>query len=642
MPSYLTTHTPDITETIPAVVSARTFARTVAATGAKFDVSVADIPFFLACSANSPYLRETADPRKPQIDTSKEAGEQSLDQGLWSRSQASFHLGAGVTYYEPGADDGTEFRYASSVGVDPWTIGSLSLLKTTTNPQSTGGYVGVTGAVVGGVDVYFTNLNGTLSRSDGTTVTGFTGSTSLVGKPAVTGANVLVGASGQIWKGTASGTTVASMGFTGVTGNLIPYWAKSRIIATNANSLYELTLSSTGALPTALYTHPDTGWTWTDVTETTDAILACGYSGGYGAIYRFSLTTPASGTIPTLSAGFQLSEFPTGEIPYAIKAYLGKYIAIGTSRGLRVGTINGATAVSPTIIQYGPLTVTTTSPVTCLAANDAYIYAGVTNALDGNSGAVRVSLQQEVIQGSLRFPYAYDANSHTTGTMDSIAFLGNTSRVILGVDGRGVYQQSATTYETTGYIITGRVRYATSELKAFRAARMRAEFPDGNCGVSLTTIAPNGSANTIINLTSASNSDDFIALSQPIGQFEYLSFKLILSSTGATTPTLESLLIKALPAPVRSHIVQYPLLLLDFEADYNGTRVGEKGYAFSRLAALEALESAQAIVTIQDMTTGESYDATIEKVSMQRISPPNKSNGNNFGGLVTVSVRKFD
>jgi hypothetical protein len=640
MPSYSPSVVPDITETIPSVISARSMAATFANTGARYNLSVAGLPFFLAISEQRPYQRESADIRRQQFDTSKEAGEQSLDQSLWTRSQPSWHLGAGITYYEPGADDGTEFRYSTSSGVDVWTVGQATLLHSMTKPTSSAGVSYVAGAVVGGTDVFFANNNGTVSRSDGTTVTPFTGTTSATSKPVVAGSTLVVGVSNQMWKGTASGSVLASMAFTGVVGNMTPYYVKGRLFTVNANSLYDLTIASTGALPTAVYTHPDSGWTWTDVTETTDAILASGYSNGYGAIYRFSLQQNGAATLPSLSAGFQIAEFPPGEVPYSIKAYLGKYIGIGTNKGLRVGIITGQTSVSPTVIQYGPVLVSTTSPVIALAARDAYIYAGVTNQIDGSSGAVRVSLQQEVIANSLRFPYAYDANTHVTGTVDGIAFLGSSDRVVLGLDAVGVYQQSATAYETSGYVTSGRIRYATSELKAFRQARVRATFPDALTGITLSTIAPGGAEASIVRIASDSDPDQFIALSRPIGQFEYISVKTTLSGDGTTTPTMVSTLIKALPATRRSRLVQYPLLCQDHESDVNNTKVGTDHWGITRLQALEDLESTQAVVTIHDFDSDESYEGQIEKIAFTRISPANKAGGN-FGGFVNLVVRKF-
>lgn len=65
--------------------------------------------------------------QKEQFDTAREAGEQTLG-GAWIRSQTSWHLGAGVDFYEPGLEEGTRFRFNSSHGVDVWTPGRVTLL----------------------------------------------------------------------------------------------------------------------------------------------------------------------------------------------------------------------------------------------------------------------------------------------------------------------------------------------------------------------------------------------------------------------------------------------------------------------------------------------------------------------------------
>lgn len=640
--SFVPSTRPDWTESIPWAISARTAGAAFKNSGVSFDVAIADLPFQLACSTDHPYQRQTADWKKTQLDTSKEPGEQTLNEGYWLRSQNSWHMGSGINFYEPSSAPDTEYRSAASVGIDPWTLGQLTLQHSMTKDASattTGAYVA--GAVIGGADAYFANTDGTLTRRASSVTTTYTGSTALVGVPAIAGGTVLVGASGQIYQGSAAGTSVASMGFTGVTGTLTPYWVKSRIIAVNGTSLYELTLASTAALSGASwsYTHPDSNWTWTSVTETVDAILAAGYSNGIGAIYRFSLEDAASGEVPMLGQAYQISEFPAGEQVYAIKAYLGKYIAIGTSLGVRIGIITGATSISPTVIQYGPLTIKSTQPVRCLTARDSYVYAGITSDLDGSSGTARIDLQAEVTQGSLRFPWAYDANTHSTDTVQSVAIYGASSRVVVGTS-LGRYLQSGMMYEPSGYVLSGKVRFATTEPKAFRLARIRSQLPTLT-KIQLDTVAANGSDEFIINLSSI-NADNDVTIDRPQGQFEYLSFKLTLQSddTHTLTPTLESLTIKAVPAPARQEEIQIPLLCYNSERDRYGNAYGAEDSTFARdrFLALKALENASAVVSYQDFTTNESVQVQIEQVSFTRVTPPVRGSSN-FGGTLMLTVR---
>jgi hypothetical protein len=186
---------------------------------------------------------------------------------------------------------------------------------------------------------------------------------------------------------------------------------------------------------------PTRSFTWTSVAEAPDCILASGYSNGYGYIYAFNLVTSgAAGTTPTLDQGIQVAEFPSGEEVHAIKVYLGQYIAIGTSKGVRIGMLGTGGKM-----QYGPLTISTTQPVRDLAARDHYVYAAIEADIDGGSGCARIDLGEEIniinsagytVANSMRFAWAYDAQSHTTGAVYSVTFLGGTAQVALAVNTR--------------------------------------------------------------------------------------------------------------------------------------------------------------------------------------------------------------
>src|SRR5690349_22748258 len=94
--TFSTSVAPDITEGIPTPLSAsQQVSAGAVAQGVKFDITVGGIGFLLAASDQRPYIRQTAPVQKQQIDTSKEAGEHTLD-GEWIRSQTSWHRGAGI------------------------------------------------------------------------------------------------------------------------------------------------------------------------------------------------------------------------------------------------------------------------------------------------------------------------------------------------------------------------------------------------------------------------------------------------------------------------------------------------------------------------------------------------------------------
>ena len=118
----------DITEGIPYVLSNPAGATNFSSTGEAYDVAINGLPFFLLNSDDSPYRRVTAQYRKQQIDQSREPGEQTLT-GWWLRSQSSFHYGQGIKFFEPIQDESLRFQYTESKGIDVWTKGQATLLK---------------------------------------------------------------------------------------------------------------------------------------------------------------------------------------------------------------------------------------------------------------------------------------------------------------------------------------------------------------------------------------------------------------------------------------------------------------------------------------------------------------------------------
>ena len=95
-----------------------------------YDVAINTLPFFMSTSDETPYRRVTAKYQKQQYDQTREAGEQSLT-GWWFRSQSSFHLGAGIKYFEPAQDESLRFQFTESKGLDVWTKGQATLLNDT-------------------------------------------------------------------------------------------------------------------------------------------------------------------------------------------------------------------------------------------------------------------------------------------------------------------------------------------------------------------------------------------------------------------------------------------------------------------------------------------------------------------------------
>jgi hypothetical protein len=127
----------DISEGLPFVLSNPSGA-TYTASGYAYDVAINGLPFFIAASDDNPYRRVTAQYRKQQIDQSREPGEQTLT-GWWLRSQSSFHYGQGIKFFEPIQDESLRFQYTESKGLDVWTKGQATLLKSCVSQHLTTG-----------------------------------------------------------------------------------------------------------------------------------------------------------------------------------------------------------------------------------------------------------------------------------------------------------------------------------------------------------------------------------------------------------------------------------------------------------------------------------------------------------------------
>lgn len=638
--SYIAVNPRRITAPFPHVLSGRSTSASNTVSGASYDYRIAGYPFMLAVGVERPYRRSTLDSQRQQIDTADLPGEHTLSQ-WWTRTQSSWHIGAGVQYYEPGSDEGTVSRFRRSVGLDPWTRGELKLLRKTDLLAASGGVSYVTGAVVGSDSVVFYNNNGTVSRSTATTPTAYSGGTlAPSNRIAVCGTKIVVGTTGSLLIGNANGNTLANMVSAGsTTYPMVPYWVKSRLIATRGPEIYDYTLASV-ALGTPLYTHPDTGFSWTAVSEAPDAILSAGNSAVGGSIYAFILDD-AGGSTPALGAGFQVAEFPPGEFVHSMQVYLGQYVAIGTSRGLRIGLLGQGGQ-----IQYGPLIIETVYPVTAITAADRFVYAASKNLIDGYSGCVRVDLSQPAEQ-DLRFAYALDAQTHVTGDVQGLTLLGTSGRLVFGVSGSGVYLQSDDEYEQTGYLETGRVRYDTTASKAFMNVNVQADTPrtedDDTTAIRIASINPHTTEYASeFRVTDAYEQTNQIQLSTKYSQLQWIELKFTLESNddGSDTPVLHSWTLLSLPHVRAQRGMQVPLQCYDFESDRNGVQVGYLGAAYERLRALETAEEENIIVTVQDFTTGESFQGLIRGIQFEgRKAPQGHSTG--FGGTLDVTVVKL-
>jgi hypothetical protein len=407
-----------------------------------YDVALGGMPFIYAISDTKPYVRQTAPYRKEQFDNQTEPGEQSLT-GFLLRSQSSFHEGAGITFYDPALipGEGTS-RFAESKGVDVWTEGEVTLLNDTLEVYSTSN----TPAIIGTND----DTDDCIVFSDGVdlkkiTMSGDTATTSTYTvSPAQTtdtfvsittdGTRYFAACSSGIYVGLTSGATTDGVINAVGTDDVIVKFAKQRLMAGVANGIYELNPNTTPsttlpgtALPTAEFTHPSSTWTWTSICEGPNAIYYAGKNRNNSSIFKIGLTTGTTALgFPVLAVPTEIAQFPVTEIVNAIDIYLGTYMVICTSKGVRVAAVQDDGS-----IKYGPIIAE--GDFKGVAFRDRFAY--VSGLVDAEAGLIRIDLSNDL--GTLQFPFAFDAiASGTTSSAVGVAFLGNTDRVAFVVDRR--------------------------------------------------------------------------------------------------------------------------------------------------------------------------------------------------------------
>lgn len=665
---YKKSRSPDITETMPYDLTGRSSEYYDLETYA-FDVALGGLPFLFNITDTVPYRRSTARWKYERVDQAREPGEQTLDSGLWVRSQTSWHLGAGIRFQEAleGNPDLLRFRYYTSTGINPWNTGELSLLKDTsklynvTSTSDTAKTVALPATLNGTDFVLAVNCTSTSTSSSAVRVSKVTsaGTATTILTGADLSAEILAAETDGSTLYLATATKIYDFDLTAGSPTLHEHYdissvasassitmkfVKNRILAgitfasgSTIAGVYELSFAVHGGVTnlssvTAIANTKTVpiGWKWTGIADGRGAIYLSGYAGDKSSIFKVQ----PDATTGNLGAAISVADIPLGETVRAIFGYLGTYLAIGTSRGVRIAAI----ADDATIV-YGPIIFQTSSPITCFAARDSYIWAGVKDGIDGNSGTYRIYLGQLLDDGG--YPYATDIYaSATTGSVDSMGFFPTTGQLFFSITASGIWIEHATQLVSEGTIETAIVNWGTLEKKAWKRVRVETDTLEGQIElytesaidgrVQIVTLVEGNAYNTDYDITAG------FAEPQVNGQLRFVLYRN--SSDNTKGANLKGYAIKAIPSPTRSRLLQMPLMCYDFETDRRGVRYGTEGGAKLRLSDLEQLETEGATVLVQDFTSGENFDAVIEEIAFTRMTPPSQ-NSDNFGGIVTITMR---
>lgn len=608
--------------------------------GREVDVAIGGIPFMLATSTDVPQSIETIQVRKDQLDTERDPGEQSLT-GWWRRSQSSFHHGAGYRY-EPNSEDPHEGFWDSS-GVNVFERGNLTLLKKM-NPLTSIGVIYSrmrtyapdisTGAALTAVG------DGALYKSstDGDPTSSLASLHAPVGKTIVDG--VISGdtfydvaSDGTLYQGTVASPGTATTWPCGATPSRLG-WGKHRLWVIGGRKLWQPDLSlAGGTAQNPIFTNPNAGWTYTCMAEGPSAMYFGGHDGFNSSIQ--AVTFDAGGGYPTLSGATITAVLPEGELVQEIGVLAGQYIGIGTSEGFRVGVVQQDSS-----IQYGPLIITPDDVMACTAVTTQgrFFVVGFRTAA-GSALVYRVDTGTELDGGI--FPYAKDADCDETGYWTSVASIGSELYGTIN-DGRA-WAQSETELVTSGWLETSRIRFRTTEPKAYKYVDIDMEPLDGS--ISVEGILEGGSVLSIGSITVQGE-----VLTEALGwasaPMRYASLRLTLgrkSNDASLGPVAHAYLVRALPAVAPQHLITLPLLCYDSEQARSGQRYGGENYSIDRLTALMRLEHLAETVVFQDYTTGLDIGLTvvIEGLRFVQTSPKDVSTGNS-GGILYLQLRTVD
>jgi len=647
---------PDISERVIIDLSGRASAY-YDPTTYKFDVAIGGMPFVYAITDQTPYKRQTAEFRTQRFDNSRDPGEQSLSgSGYWIRSQSSFHLGAGSTYQEPivGTPEEVRFRYVDSVGIDPWTPGQINLLRSTSLQEGSTSRAGVFSTTIGGVD-YLIKVTGASTEtirvlririSDGaeTTIINNSQITETILWGAMGGNDLMLVTPTKVWRYSFDAASPAlHQDYAINTANAVTAnigYVKQRFILAFSDTakntfVYELNRNTGSSINLSTLTPVNgsttlpIGFTFTAVTESSGAIYVGGYSGDQGL--AFKITVDNAGTLSTMSTVLIL---PRGEILTSLYGYLGTFVMVGTSQGVRVAVVDDNSNLS-----YGPIIFETEGNVYAFTARNEFVWAGVAGQIGTHSGLIRFNLGSPLSTGG--YAYAKDVYADgTSGSVWAIATLPD-GRKAFTVEDSGLWIEDETELVESGEITTGIIRFDTFENKAWKRLKIRFDGElQGDIDIFRTVNGVNEAFQTVQEGTTAIYDYDLASVFSDVQAEAQFTFRLNRNDTDtALGATMLGYSVKALPTPTRARVLQIPVFCFDKETDRNRQIVGFDGYALSRLQALEQLEAQGETLIIQDFTAGgEPTEAVVEQVTFTRTTPP-QAGFSGYGGIVTIVAR---
>lgn len=542
------------------------------------------------------YRRAAVPIQRDPRDDSTEPGEQTLSpEGLWRRSQSSWHLGAGQEWLDE--ENSTRFRFRTSLGVDVLTTERQAALLPSTeekrNSSNTNLRLLTVGArlyVLDGASVLFSNGSG--SEQNATWVTGWTTATGLPGGNQLdftsSGAHIyVVGSDNSIYRATP-GTTSFAGPWLNPAEVVTRIWAViGRLFVSDGANLYHVSASGPSVDATDVFNHP-----------LADAVISA-LDGGPQGVYMavnvglnsevrfFEVNDTGTGfSVPVVVASFRNETINDLKIA-------GNTMVVGTSLGFRFASISESGQIT-----HGPA-VTTPGAVQCVVVDtigaETFYWFGWSNITSGNSGLGRIR--------PARFTEplvpAYASDVYSTGGGTPLCGASVSGRRYFGISADGFFGPTSTlTLVPTGTITTGKIRYGLLDAKVFTNLAWRTDPLDGSITVRSTY---DTGATTEVGAQTAVDTTSSGTFSLGPTPAEWLELTFTLARDGSVTtagPVLRWWLTKAIPAPETTERIILPLIFKQNLRLPTGREV-----KFDPVTALEFIESlvqSQEVVTYQE------------------------------------------
>jgi len=583
-----------------------------------FPVAINGRPYMLDMKSGE-FTRQFDARVRDSVDQSTEPGEGAINpQGLWRRSQSSWHYGAGQEYSD--ASDSEAFRFNTSKGVNVWEKGRLTLLPDTTQSRSSAN-----------TNLHMATADTRVYITDGQTVayttnlTSFTDVTSTNASNLVDitsdGYNVFFSyADGNIDK-TNPSTGAASNYITGITAGRMDY-VKGRLMVAGADGdkhkIWNITTDPTSSAnnPSALFTHPNSNFAWQGFAAGQNYIYCAGYAGNKTLIYKTVIKQDGTALdIPTVAG-----ELPLGEICQTIDGYLG-YIVIGLQDGFRFCSADddGNLVIGPKIV--------TGSAVESFAGVGQYIYFGWKNYDSTSTGIGRMDIS--VFISTNQPAYASDLMVTGQGSVTDIHEFNN--QPVFAISGLGFYTQHSTNLVSSGTLTSGIYRWGVPDAKFVPKLDLRCLPLVGSITMSIASDDGNFYDFTAFNKQGQKEST-INGLEERVFEAE---IKLTLTQATATTgPTVTRWMARAYAAPLRSQIFSVPLLM-HHKLNIHGREYWQD--VDLEMALLRDLVETPRVINYQE--NAETFSVVVEDIRWQARQLVQGHQDNDYEGTATVIMR---